>query len=156
MKLKVCFIFESEMELWIRVETLIDYWLSICNHLDLPYYHAKIYLDQIEKLDLNQARSGFLYWKRKFDRLEKCQSIDQLELIYQEWLFTDDLKERLEFCNSPFDLIQIVMRMTINASRNKLLELRKDKKYHDPLGYFLYNLCLKHGTSIEILLKHHL
>lgn len=110
-------------------QTLLDNGLVLCENVDLSLETAKNYLNTVEENlktqpeeeKMNQVRSGFSYWKKKFDRLDACKKPDDIAKLLEEFMFKDPDREKHN-C-SPLNFVQIAMKTFINAARNKLFEL---------------------------------
>lgn len=151
----------------VKSTNIVAFGLMTCDN-DLEYAYAKSYLNELEKQDLAHVRPSFEYWKKKFDRLEKEHTMDQIKVMYEEWLFTDfpTQKERDVMCGSKYNVVQIVMKMFLNMCKKMLWESRNlgDPKWalreafgqtpQDLVDSVMKEICAKHGTTIEQYTTH--
>lgn len=151
----------------------VGWGLEVCGDVDLPYEEGNRVLTLIHSGLINnedkhpeeaEVMLGLVYWKSKFEALKACErEVDVVHLV-EQYMFTDPKEIRDKYNMSKYNVVQISMKIFINAVRNKIWSFPRFYSHpmeaiHEAYGVkgrfermneICNELCMKHiGKSLE-------
>lgn len=132
--------------------------LRLCFDENLSHTSGKILMGSLISTNPEHYDDGLRYWLDKFERLCRVRTLQEVIVLLDEWIFTEDGKR---FSDSQVKVVIMSAIIFVNACRNRMWELFRRRNItnphvtnkHELMRHMLHYTCLIRGVRFEDMIK---